>query len=308
MQPSLPETQTPAASGALMTDFTRASDVTQVLPSGPILSSQPGQWNGVHLSYYQHPPYEIPEVASKHHLILVHLEVPTQVEQWMGTEFQKIHFQVGSVLVVPAQTPHSANWDAENRYLLLSLDPIAFLDMAQSVDNRTTAELLPHFTAAEPLIHGIGLSLKAELESGNLGGRLYADSLCTTLFNHLLRHYTTKVAALPTLEGGLPRYRLRRVMEYVDAYLDRDLALAELAAIAQLSPNYFTRLFKQSTGLTPHQYVIQQRVERAKRLLHEGHSTLADVALAVGFAHQSHLNLHFKRWVGVTPKAFINNQ
>lgn len=305
---SLPETQKPAASSALLTDFTRDSDVTQVLPSGSLLSSQPGQWNGVHLGYYQHPPYEIPEVASKHHLVLVHLEVPTQVEQWLGTQFQKDHFQVGSVLVVPAHMPHSANWDAENCYLILSLDPSVLLGMAQAADDRASVELLPHFTTADPLVHGIGLSLKAELESGNLGGRLYADSLCTTLFNHLLRHYTTEVAVLPTPERGLPRYRLRRVMEYVEAYLDRDLALAELAAIAQLSPNYFTRLFKQSTGLTPHQYVIQQRVERAKRLLHEGKSTIADVALSVGFAHQSHLNRHFKRWVGVTPKAFINNQ
>ena len=101
---------------------------------------------------------------------------------------------------------------------------------------------------------------------------------------------------------------MRRVIEYVDAYLDQDLALVELAAIVSLSPNYFTRLFKQSTGFTPHQYVIQQRVERAKRLLLESKLAIADIALEVGFAHQSHLNRHFKRWVGVTPKAFINNQ
>ena len=301
-------TTTQATHSTLTMDFTKDSEVLQVLPSGPLLSSQPGQWNGVHLSYYQHPPYEIPKIASKQHLVLVHLESPTQVEQWLGTQFQRNHFQVGSVLIVPAHTPHHANWDTENRYLILSLNPTALLDTAQSAGDRQTAELIPHFIAADPLVHGIGLSLKAELESGNVGGRLYTDSLCTTLFAHLLRHYTVKKAALSTQTGGLPRYQLRRVIEYVDAYLDQDLALAELAAIAQLSPNYFTRLFKQSTGFTPHQYVIQQRVQRAKRLLHEGKLAIADIAIEVGFAHQSHLNRHFKRWVGVTPKAFIKHQ
>ena len=297
-----------SAHNALTIDFTRDSDVEQILPSRPLLSSQPGQWNGVHLSYYQHPPYEIPEIASTQHLVLIHLEAPTQVEQWLGTQFQKNHFQVGSVLIVPAQTPHCATWDTENRYLILSLDPMALLNTVQSVSNGPTAELIPYFVAADPLVHGIGLSLKAELESGNLGGRLYADSLCTALFTHLLRHYTAEKTALPVQAGGLPPYQLQQVIEYIDVYLDQALALAELAAIAQLSPNYFTCLFKESTGFTPHQYVIQQRVERAKRLLREGKLAIADIALAVGFAHQSHLNRHFKRWVGVTPKAFINSQ
>ena len=290
-----------------MVDLTQDRELAGVLPSGALLSSQPGQWSGVHLSHYHHPAHSMPEIASQHHLILVHLEGATQVEQWLETQYQKEQFQAGSVLVVPAGTPHHANWDAENRYLILSLEPSALHHAAQAAGNRSTADLTPNFTAADPLIHGVGLSLKAELESGNLGGQLYADTLCTTLFVHLLRHYTAQETIVPAEAGGLPRYQLRQVIEYVDAHLDQDLTLADLAAIAQLSPNYFTRLFKQSTRLTPHQYVIQQRVERAKRLLREGKLAIADIALEVGFAHQSHLNRHFKRWVGMTPKIFINH-
>jgi AraC family transcriptional regulator len=192
--------------------------------------------------------------------------------------------------------------------LILSLEPTAFLSAVQSTESWDRAELVPHFATADPLVHGIGLALKAELELHGLGGRLYADSLSTTLFIHLLRRYTTQKPILPAQAGGLPNYRLRQVIEYIDAYLDRDLTLAELAAVTQMSPNYFTQLFKQSTGLTPHQYVIQRRVEWAKRLLIEGKLAIADIALQVGFAHQSHLNRHFKRWVGVTPKIFLNNQ
>ena len=293
---------------ALAVDFTQDREVVQVLPSGALLSSQPGQWGGVHLSYYHHPAHTIPAITSQHHLVLIHLEGPTQVEQWIETRYQKEHFRAGSILIVPADTPHHANWDAENRYLILSLEPSALLHAARAANDHQAADLVPCFTEADPLVHGIGLSLKAELESGNLGGRLYADTLCNTLFAHLFRHYTTQETILPTQAGGLPRNRLRQVIEYVDTYLDQDLTLADLAAIAQLSPNHFTRLFKQSIGLTPHQYLIQQRVERAKQLLIKGKLAIADVALEVGFTHQSHLNRHFKRWVGITPKAFINNQ
>jgi AraC family transcriptional regulator len=95
---------------------------------------------------------------------------------------------------------------------------------------------------------------------------------------------------------------LRQVIDYINDHLDRDLGLAELAKIVQMSPHYFTRLFKQSTGLTPHQYVIHRRVERAKELLLNGELTIAEVAYSVGFANQSHLNRHLKRLLGVTPR------
>jgi len=78
----------------------------------------------------------------------------------------------------------------------------------------------------------------------------------------------------------------------------------ELAAIAQLSVFHFCRSFKRSTGFTPHQYVIQQRVERAKQLLKDGKMGISEVAIACGFTHQSHLNRHFKRLTGVPPKKF----
>lgn len=105
----------------------------------------------------------------------------------------------------------------------------------------------------------------------------------------------------------MPKYKLRQVIDYINDHLDQDLGLAKLAELVQMSPHYFARLFKQSTGFAPHQYVIRCRVERAKQLLIQGKLTIAQVAYAVGFAHQSHLNRHFKRWLGVTPKALLEN-
>ncbi|ESA37411.1 transcriptional family [Leptolyngbya sp. Heron Island J] len=296
-----------SSGSAVAIDFTKDSEILQVFPSGSLLSSKPGQWNGVHLGYYRHRPHELSETVSNQHLVLVHLETPTWAEQGLDAQFRENQFQVGDILIVPAQMPHYARWDTEHRYLILSLDPTAFLNAVQSTGSWDRAELVPHFATADPLIHGIGLALKAELESSGLGGQLYADSLCTALLNHLIRHYTAQKPILSAQSCGLPSYRLRQVLEYIDAYLDCKLSLADLATVAQMSPSHFTQLFKKSTGFTPHQYVIQHRVERARQLLVEGKLTIAEVALQVGFAHQSHLNRHFKRWFGVTPKTFLKH-
>jgi AraC family transcriptional regulator len=109
---------------------------------------------------------------------------------------------------------------------------------------------------------------------------------------------------LPVYAGGLSKFKLQQVIDYIDAHLDQDLSLRELAAIAQISSHYFSQLFKQSTGLTPHQYVIHCRIARVKELLPKTKQLIADVARSVGFVDQSHLHRYFKRIVGVTPKTF----
>ena len=104
--------------------------------------------------------------------------------------------------------------------------------------------------------------------------------------------------------GQLPNYKLQRVIDYINAYLDRDLSLKELSSLVQMSPHYFSQLFKGSTGTTPHQYVIHCRLERAKKLIGQNKLSLAETATQVGFADRSHLYRHFKKLVSVTPKAF----
>jgi AraC family transcriptional regulator len=97
---------------------------------------------------------------------------------------------------------------------------------------------------------------------------------------------------------------LQRVSDYVEAHLDEDLSLTALADIACLSPYHFSRSFKQAAGVGPQRYVIQRRIERAKRLLRQTHQPLALIAQETGFADQSHLTRTFRREVGVTPSGY----
>jgi AraC family transcriptional regulator len=150
------------------------------------------------------------------------------------------------------------------------------------------------------------LSLLPELGTDGLGGELYAESLATALAVQLLRvHSSLGERAKRRMDQeprhGLPPRSLRLVLDYVEANLAGDLSLAELAAVAGVSPRHLLRLFKRSTGLPPHRYVIGRRVEQAKGLLSGSDAPLWRVAKACGFAHQQHLSTHFKRLVGVSP-------
>ena len=264
---------------------------------------------GIELAYYLHPPTELPNSVCQQHLILVHTKVPaqTQVEQVTEGHHQTAEIKNGDVIILPAQTAHRARWNHEHYYLALIIEPMAFERRLGETPVGHSVELLPQFCLPDTLLCNLSMALKTELETSGFGGQLYVDSLLTTLSAHLLRHYCRQ-GPLATVASGLPNYKLQQVLEYIHAHLHQDLALAELAAIAQVSPNYFATQFKHAIGYAPHQYVIRQRIERGKALLTDSRDGIADIACQVGFAHQSHFTRHFRRLVGVTPKQFLKKQ
>jgi AraC family transcriptional regulator len=144
--------------------------------------------------------------------------------------------------------------------------------------------------------------LLAELRSDNLMGRLYIESLSQVLVIHLLRHYSETAQIITSDNRSLTCTQLQQAIDYIQTHLNRDLSLAELAGVINISPTYFASLFRQAMGVSPHQYVIQQRVERAKVMLKRTDLAIADIALQVGFSSQSHLTQQFKRLTGMTPK------
>lgn len=118
----------------------------------------------------------------------------------------------------------------------------------------------------DELIQGIFSTLKDELKFGKIGSYLLIDSLKTTLAIHLLRKYCSTKPKLSNYETGLSKSKLKETLDYINANLDRHLKVMDLAAIAQISPYHFIRLFKKSIGKTPHQYILQRRIEQGKYL------------------------------------------
>jgi AraC-like DNA-binding protein len=112
--------------------------------------------------------------------------------------------------------------------------------------------------------------------------------------------------ALRRAQSGLPAYKLRRAVEFVEAHIDEPINLERLAAVVRLSPFHFHRQFKRSTGLTPSKYVLRARIERAKDLLSDSELPIVEVAAQVGFADQSHFSAVFREATSMTPKTYRN--
>lgn len=297
---------------SLSIDFAKEKEegYRRVFSRSPLISSISAEWDGIYFTYDYLPQYKTPEVFAKQHGIAIFTEmpIPARAERTLDGQFRREHVTQGDILIVPANVGHRAGWDITGGVILIGFEPELVSQASWDIPQGDRLELLPHFATPDPLVCQIGLALKTVLEQWNGASRLYVETMSHALIVHLLQYYSAKRLVQSASSGQLPKTALQRVIDYINEYLDRDLSLKELAAVAQLSPHYFAQLFKQSTRLTPHQYVIRCRIERAKALLIERNSTIAEAARRVGFVDQSHLHRHFKRLVGVTPKAYLNQR
>lgn len=170
--------------------------------------------------------------------------------------------------------------------------------------NPEKIELKPILSTPDPLVSQIILALRTVLETDATNSCFYAESMATALAAHLLRNYSTRKHSLLGHEDGLPKYKLKQALEYMNAHSDANVSLATISEELGISQYYFCRLFKQSIGMAPHAYLIQQRVERSKQLLKQRKLTINEIAIKCGFANPSHFAKHFRSHTGISPKQF----
>ncbi|WP_166178218.1 helix-turn-helix domain-containing protein [Rubrobacter tropicus] len=273
-------------------------------PDPPILSSRPLGWNGLIAERFRHAPAEHHFPPLTENTTSLYLGQPVSSVRWSDDGIYEGPTSEGDVTVKASGQPVGWRFDKDVDLLVMRLAP-AFLGHVAEENglNADAIELRPSLDQQDDAVKHIGLAMLAEMESGGTGGRVYGDSLATALATHLLRNHGASPQAAPDRKGGLPRSALRRVTDFVNENLSMDLGLSEMAGVANLSQYHFSRQFKRSTGLSPHQYVIQRRVRRARELLSKTDLPVGDVASAVGFTHQSHLAHHVRRHFGVAPSS-----
>jgi AraC family transcriptional regulator len=263
------------------------------------------RWSGVGLQHCRVRPGEMPEQAAAAHKITIPLEGTFVSTLYSATGVKRSGaVSINSTPIIPAGQRFCAEWREEIEEITISVEPSLIARAAADCLMTGRIELIESCTASDPLIWQIGMSLKAEAESSHPAGLLYADSLAGTLAVHLLRHYTISGGRLRAASGGLSGRALRRATDYIEANIERDVSLAEIADAAALSPFHFARSFKQATGLTPHQYLLRSRVDRAKSLLSDSDLALAEIGYRSGFNSQSHFTTVFRRQTRLTPKAY----
>jgi AraC family transcriptional regulator len=278
-----------------------------------VLTSAARGWPGIEVARFTgFDEISIPPLP-KHHVVIYLNPHPLDLTQRLDDQFRRERVHHGEVAIIPAGTPWEWGFKGttESDLLPLCLEDAFLREVAQSVEiDPDEVELVPLLGVRDLQIERIGLSLKAEVEAdGLVGGKLYAESLANALAIHLIRDHSslgrkaTRKVEGEEHNGDLSKRALKSAIDYIGDNLEKDLALAKIAGAAHKSPYHFSRLFKESTGFTPHQYVIEQRVKRAKVLLSSTALPIAEIALLCGFANQSHLNRHVKRHFGVSAKA-----
>jgi AraC family transcriptional regulator len=276
-----------------------------------VLSSRQMSWNGILIEQHQHfkTPGETAEgelPALSNHWLILPLQHSTHFHWKSDDRLHETIFQNGDSLLIPAGKPIywrcSTSHSSETK-LYIYLQPELVRQVAQASEiGAKRVKLTNHFAKQDLDLQHIAMLLLAEMRSDGMMGRLYIESLTQALTIHLLRHYSEVAQIITPGNRSLTRTQLQQAIDYIQTHLNRDLSLAELADVINISPTYFANLFKQAMGISPHQYVIQQRVERAKLMLSKTDLTIADIALQVGFSSQSHLTQQFKRMTGMTPK------
>jgi AraC family transcriptional regulator len=219
------------------------------------------------------------------------------------SEMKRFGFGVGEMCLVPN---HVETWIRTDdlRYSYLSVD-ISGAALAAACDGTTgDVELRRVGKLVDARAGALAAAVNAERVASFPSGRLFLDSLEQALAVALVNGFAVRHPAVQTYRGGLGSARLRRIKEFVDAKIEEELTLCEMAQAVDLSAAHFSRMFRKSTGETPHQFLLRRRLERAKTMLRSADGRVIDVAVACGFKSQQHFAQAFRRVCGVCPTAY----
>lgn len=290
----------------LVVDWKQEEASSLVLPKPPTLSS-PSQILsevGIGFNFYTEPAHKVPESYYLQHILIVSFGEGITERSMDGKKRLELSTD-GSVVLIPAQVNNKGATYKSNSFALLLLEPKLLANCLQDLTNTDIIQLIPTFAQLDPLINGIAKSIKADFDLG-IYDQLYIESLFQTLSIHLCKRYTSKTSSFKEYAGGLPPYQLKQAINFINDNLDQKIKINDIAQLLDISQYYFCRLFRDSTGVSPYQYVIQQRIVKAKSLIKNSKLPLADIAYRCGFSSQSQMTQHFRKCVGVTPKVYKN--
>ena len=254
------------------------------------------QWGEAGAGVYDRGVGEGTWRSEQHRLVFALTPMPPLLLQIDGGPPQRLGPEAGPLSFYPAG-PAYRTAGSGSRYAHVCWGTELYGTAAPDLPR--APEVHPALAFSDPLLAQLLRSLVEEIGENRVD-RLLADSLVTAIAMRVAQRFRPS----PDRQPDLPPRRVRRVLEYIEAHLGAELTLAELAAVACLSPCHFSRSFKEVVGVGPQRYTVQRRVERAKILLRHGKENLAAIAATVGFADQSHFTAAFRRETGTTPGRF----
>jgi AraC family transcriptional regulator len=279
----------------------RNEKVVPLLPGEPAKGSVFSPWNGLIVEKHKMLAMEIPE--HEHAAFCLHMQTsaPVQMEWWSEGKYGQELPGPGSLIFLTPGTRDRLRWNRSSERLVVSLDESYLFRAAQELERKGGLSFKNQWMFQDRQLKLLLLEIQREMEADWTTGSLYGDLLGMALSVALIQKYAGNVPAVPFATGGISKARLKHVIDYIHENDHVDLRLQDLARVANMSLFHFARVFRAAMGISPHRYLLDQKLDRAKALLRLGTRTVAEVAAETGFSKPGHFARAFRRRVGVSP-------
>jgi AraC family transcriptional regulator len=238
--------------------------------------------------------------------LVTHGQAQLQVE----SETQRVAAPLypGSLVSIPAgYAVKSLTWTGSHEQTIVLFSPTTLEGFDLQPTRASWVSPEPRFGFSDLEIEGIVRTMRMEIETGCASGALFAESLSLALFARLTSSTLKTPREVASVKATLTAAQQHRVRDFIAGHLTQELGLADLAELIDASPGHFARLFRNTFGMPPYRYIIEQRIEEAKRLMGTGRASILEVALLLGFSSQSHFTVTFRKVTGTTPRQFLGN-
>lgn len=282
-----------------------------VYPSLPLLNSDEAEHVSaaalMSVRYFQAEPDSMPEaVFSEHHVLLNLQKNPHRVQNWRDGVLRDFIFRKNEIIVTPAGVRSGWRWHAKSDVIVVTLDPekverFALSELGMLLDPQQFKDL-PQFIDSD--LCAAGVMLRDSLESDDISSGVMFEAMSRVLLVKLLQRYGKRRPEETEMSARFTSEHYKRVLVYVRSHLDKTITVDELASQAGMSPAHFARVFKETVGSTPMQFVMAYRIEQAMKMMGQENDPLGTIALDCGFSDQAHFTRSFKKVTGQTPRAY----
>ncbi len=283
----------------------------EIYPSLPLLNSDETKHMSaaalMSVRYFQAEPDSMPEaVFAEHHVLLNLCDTPHRVQNRRDGELRDFTFHKHEIVVTPAGIRSGWRWFGKSDVIVVTLDPDKVEAFAQRelgiiLDRRQLVDL-PQFSDAD--LCNAGTILRDALENDDLTSGVMFEAMSRVFLVKLLQRYGKQQPDELALSARFTSDHFKRVLAFIRSKRERTITVEDLAGEAGMSQSHFARVFKETVGQTPMQYVLAYRIEQAVSMMKDPTRQLGDIALACGFADQAHFSRSFKQVTGQTPRQF----
>ncbi len=266
--------------------------------------------NLLNLEYFEAEPGQMKQQVFAQHHILINLQSnPHRVENWRDEEYLDFIYHENEIILTPAGIASGWRWHGKSKVIVITLEPFAFEQFAQQnlQITLTNEQLKDAFQFIDQDLTQSAIMLRDALYS-DVGSNVLFESFARVFLTKLIQSYGLEKDEEYAFTRSFTSKHYKAVLDHIAKYFSKSISLEQLAEQTHLSTYHFARLFKQTIGVTPHQFVIQYRIEQAKRMLSEPSPILFDVALSCGFSDQAHFTRMFKQLEGITPKQYLKQR